>query len=259
LEQSSFQQQPARRFRLRLDGATLKRFGCLTLFLYTLSMSVFRLGLIGAGRMSPAELAERMASDPRILRLSGFASVLQLAGALGIPIFAYLLVEGFLHTSSYRRYLLSVAAAALVSEVPYDFAMSGKPVDWTDQNLLLSYTICLILLYGLRMAESRSGFSGHLVRGCILAASLLWAMLLRARFGIVSAALCAAYYLLRDRTALKILAGCGISSFYLSAPLSGLLLWMYDGTRGNIRFKYLYYALYPAHLLILGAAARMVS
>ena len=258
MEQTS-PSSPKRRFRLRLDGATLKRFGCLTLFLYTLSMSVFRLGLIGAGSLSPSELAERMASDPRIMRLSGFASALQLAGALCIPIFAYLLVEGFVHTSSFRRYLLSIAGCALVSEIPYDLAMSGVPFAWADQNLMVTYTVCLILLYGLKMTESRTGFLRYLMRGGLLLAAMLWVNLLRSQFGIVSVALCAAYYLLADRTALKILAGCGISSFYLTAPLSGILLWLYDGTRGNIRFKYLYYASYPVHLLVLGIAARLVA
>src|SRR5699024_11375707 len=61
-----------------------------------------------------------VAADPSLMSLSTWATILQMIGWLSVPVFAFLLVEGFQHTSSFKRYLLTMLGFAVVSEIPYD-------------------------------------------------------------------------------------------------------------------------------------------
>ena len=92
----------------------------------------------------------------------------------------------------------------------------------------------------------------------VWAATVLWSMLLQSAFGLATVLLAAVYYLWYDQKGVRVLLGCAVSILYVTAPLSGYVIYNYNGQRGRIaeKYKYLFYALYPAHLLILGLIGR---
>lgn len=51
------------------------------------------------------------------------ADSFRIVGRLAFPIFCYFLVQGFLHTSSRRRYAFRLFVLALVSQIPYMFCI----------------------------------------------------------------------------------------------------------------------------------------
>ena len=254
---------PLQRLRKRLaipmTGTNLKIYGCITMVFYTLSMSVIQNGLIRVNDYSAQELSDLLANDADMMLLSGWASVFQLIGGLAVPVFAFLLVEGFIHTSSYRRYLLSVLGFAVLSEVPYDLAMYDSLWDMSGQNALFTLAICLIMLYALQMFVDRKGVLYWIVQGVIVLAAVLWCSLLRTGFGLCTVLVTAIFYLLYEKNGLRIVLGSLVSIMYVTGPLSGYALWSYNGERGGKRNKYLFYAFYPAHLLVLGIAARIMA
>ena len=244
---------------IEMTRTSLKLYGCATMLFYTISTSLIQQGLIHVGRYSGEELGAALSASPQLMIMSGWAVIFQLIGGLAVPVFAFLLVEGFLYTRSFARYLLTMLGFAVFSELPYDLATSGRWIDWTNQNPLLTLSLCLIMLYGLRFFVDKKGVAPRLAQGCIVLAAALWSMLLRCGFGLCTVLLAAVYYLLYDQKGVKTLLGCAVSLMYVTGPLSAYALWSYGGEKGKDINKYWFYAFYPAHLLLLGLLARAIA
>ena len=67
-------------------------------------------------------------------------------GRLAFPIFAFLIVEGYFHTGSLRRYVGRLLLCALLSEVPFDLVMGGTVFYPFHQNVLWTFLIALLLI-----------------------------------------------------------------------------------------------------------------
>lgn len=238
---------------VEVTAATLKWYGCATMFFYSLSMTVVQNGLLHVNQFSNTQLREMWVADPDLMVLSSWAAVFQLLGGLAIPVFAFLLVEGFLHTSNYKAYLMRMVGFALLSEIPFDFAMSGRLFDWTSQNMLFTLSIGLVMLYGLRLFAAGKG-----VKLLIVLAAVLWSVLMKTQFGLCMVLLIAVYYLLKDHKAKLWISGT-IGLMYVTGPVSNFVLKRYNHQRGSQPNKYLFYLLYPLHLLILGVITHCIT
>lgn len=238
------------------DG--LKIFACVTMLIQTIGIAVVEKGIIHLDRYTQAELSEAMAADAHLMMLAGIGSVMQLIGGLAIPIFAFLLVEGFFYTSDYKKYLLSIVLFALISEVPYDLAMSQKAVDWSSQNGMITLAVCLLMLYFLRMVKTENSLACALIRILIVLCALVWVTLFRAQYGLCMVLLTAVFYIFYTRNIWKTFLGILISLLYVTAPLSFYGIWCYNEKRNDKLPKYAYYAFYPLHLLVLGGISLLL-
>ena len=104
----------------------LKIFACVTLILGSIGMIIFEKGIINVEQYKANELNDLLAGNSALMGQVGMTVALGFIGGLALPIIAFLLTEGFFNTSSYMKYLCAVFAFALISEIPYDFAMTGK-------------------------------------------------------------------------------------------------------------------------------------
>ena len=73
------------------------------------------------------------------------------AGRLAFPIFAFMAVEGYFHTRSFRKYALRLALFAVLSEVPFDLMYGGTWFYPVHQNVI--WTLLLGLL-GIHLMET---------------------------------------------------------------------------------------------------------
>lgn len=236
----------------------LKMFACAAMLLQTIGITIVQNGIIDLGSYTQEGLSKAMETDSTLMMQAGIGSVLQLLGGLAVPVFAFLLVEGFLNTSSYRNYLLSMVIFALLSEIPYDYAVSQKLIDWSSQNALVTMCICLLMLYFLRMGKEKGGAAGGFLQALIVLCAVAWVTLFRSAYGLCMVLLVAIFYIFYTKNVLKTVLGAIVSLLYVTGPLSFYPIWCYNGVRKDKFSKYVFYAFYPLHLLVLGLIANLL-
>ena len=84
---------------------------------------------------------------------------LRYIGRLSMPIYAFLLVQGYMHTRNFNRYALRMGIFALLSEVPYDLLFQGTWLEFQRQNILFTFLTALFVMKLLdASAKSRNIF-----------------------------------------------------------------------------------------------------
>lgn len=180
-------------------------------------------------------------------------------GRLAFPVFCFLLVEGFQKTSDRRKYAMRLGLFALLSEIPFDLAVSGKAVNWSSQNVFFTLLTGFLLMQFVSLFEEK--IKHVFLRGlaCIITflAAMLLAEALRVDYGAYGIIAIALLYFFRFGKVIQIIAGCIAFLWERAAPLAFIPIAFYNGKRG-ISLKYVFYLFYPLHLLILYLAERFV-
>lgn len=203
-------------------------------------------------------------------------------GRLAFPIFAFLVAEGFVRTRSRARYARRLLIFALVSEVPFDLLAAGRPVYPFHQNVLWTFLIALGCMQLLEWAKADSRPAARLVvsAGAVLGGFLagtafmvdyfgpgVWMVLVfyffrgngwRQRLGQLLCLLLLNGWLLAGQTVLLGGLALPIQTF---AVLALPFIWLYRGRQGphGRTVRWLFYGFYPAHLLVLTAAAAFAN
>lgn len=180
-------------------------------------------------------------------------------GRIAFPIFAYLLVEGFFHTKSRKKYILRMGIFALVSEIPFNLFLSGSFLYSKHQNVFFTFVIGLCMMAGMDAIRQRVfGELGLVLQllAVVAASGLAWVLGVDYQFyGIM---LIAIFYWFYGRPGWQCMVGCvwqmnceGKWILRAGLIISFLLLWLYNGERGKRKFGYIFYLFYPVHLLVL--------
>ena len=117
-----------------ITAAALRTWGMVFLAMGIVATGILQNRLLRLGEVSPGQLLQAMQSSDSVMAFATLALVLRAVATCAVPIFALLLVEGARHTGSFRNYFLRVAGLALLSEIPYNLAISGRVLDLTTRN-----------------------------------------------------------------------------------------------------------------------------
>lgn len=227
----------------RLSGADLKIIACISMFIDHLALVLGQTGIL--------KLITR-----------------DMIGRLAFPLFAYLLTQGFLHTSNKLRYFRNLLLFAVLSEIPYDLTINdtGRLLpEFTRQNTLFTLTLGFLLLWCMsklefsdwaeKLRSSKDSAQVFLQTGQLLLALSFGGLahFLHVDYGLLGILCIAAMYHFRFVPTSAMGAGCICLNLTLAMPgafFALLPISAYDKTRGK-QNKYLSYLFYPGHLLAL--------
>ncbi len=257
-----------------LTGAVLKNTAYVSMFIDHLFAIIF-LNYMNLHRIDGAW-------DPRLVPIYRAGRAV---GRIAFILFAFLIVEGFIRTRSRARFLLRLFLFALISEIPFDLAFSGKLFHWQSQNVYWTLVLGVLLLilweylsYNRRVLTAASRF-------LMTAAVCAIAFLCGTDYRFMGVLLILAFYLTREKSEGVRFATAGLIMFFgtwgsnliryagkytaaylfrtslreMYGLLAFLLIFSYNGKRGKQLPKPFYYGFYPVHLLILYGIARMIE
>lgn len=192
------------------------------------------------------------------LQVSWFFVCRGIIGRIAFPVFAFLLVEGYVHTRNRKRYLYTMLAWAVVTQ-PCCNLMHHMPwyTYWQGLNVLftLAAGLLALMIYD-------AGHLSSIKKPLSLLVLFMVVYLGRMDYGAMGVSFILLLYVLRGNWSLVLAAtlGCFLKKLPF-AGMSWILMLMYNGNRGFIRgnvSKYLFYAMYPLHMLAIWAVRTFV-
>lgn len=181
----------------------------------------------------------------------------RIIGRLAFPIYCFLLVEGYTHTSNFKKYASRLLIFAFISEIPFDLAFYGK-LGFAHQNIFFTLFIGLAAIYFIDNKEGKYNVDKTLV---IVAACIL-ATLLQTDYQFIGIVYILSFYFTRNLLMKKrlqivalIMIAINLSAGWLQqfSVLALIVIYFYNNEQG-VKNKFLqtsFYAAYPLHLLIL--------
>lgn len=247
-----------------ISRTTLRMWGLLFLVAGIVGRSILQMRVLGMGVISGQELLALLDSSPEMMNAATTALILQIMETCALPIFTFLLVEGFLHTSDLTKYFVRVAAVAVASEIPFDLAISGKFLDFSIQNPALGLPLCLIMLIFFRTYPGKS-IKNVLVKLLVTLGAVGWSAMLRVEYGACMVMVAVTLYLLWGKPLARNMVGatvailCGRGSLLmLAAPMGFLAVHSYNEEKNTEENRYISYLAYPVSLLFIAIAGKFV-
>ena len=231
-----------------LSGSTLKIIAIIAMAIDHFAASIILYGILM--QEHPAFLGHPISM---VIPWWSIYQVMRFIGRIGFPIFCFLLIEGFFHTSSKKKYAIRLFLFALLSEFPFDYALFDSPVNLGYQNVFFTLFLGLLTIWVIDTLCHRAGNQTFLWIGKILiaAAGCLAAWLLQTAYDYKGIILILLLYLFHDQKFLCTLVSCLSLLWEAPACLAFIPINLYNGKRG-ISLKYFFYLFYPVHLLIYG-------
>jgi len=176
-----------------------------------------------------------------------------LFGRFAFPIFAFLLVEGFVNTRNRKRYGLSLLILALLSEIPFNL-MHGGTLWFPRQNVMFTLLLGYLAMWSVEFFKSRPVVSMFLLLLMFLVSRFMLADYQTSGFIFILL-----MYGLRKENVIRCVASIVVLPAKAMVFLSLILTCLYNGKRGFVKtpfLKYCFYAFYPVHMLIIYFMAR---
>lgn len=208
------------------------------------------------------------------------------AGRVAFPIFAFMAVEGYFHTRSFKKYILRMLLFAVLSEIPFDLMYGGTWFYPVHQNVLWTFLLGLLGVWLMEQVRKK-GKTWMYLLVCVLVvpAGLVLGTLCMVDYYGVGVLTVFVFYFLHGRKWWCFL-GQLAALYWLNVELLGGLMypvqllgmefelcqqglallalipiWLYRGRQGyhSKPFQYICYAFYPVHMLLLVAVLNFIN
>lgn len=191
-------------------------------------------------------------------------------GRVAFPIFCYILVEGFIHTKNLEKYIKRMLLFAFISEVPFDMAIKGVFLEFSHQNVFFTLALGLIAIWFIEYSFNNFRYDDPIrIAGAWCGVSICCAITYYAKtdYALIGVIIVVLIYLFRNAPVIPCFIGPVLlivweyikyygenrtRYFEIASFLAVPILLMYNGKRGHLKIKWLFYIIYPLHLFIIG-------
>ncbi len=211
-------------------------------------------------------------------------------GRLAFPIYAFMITEGYIHTSNRKKYLLRLLVFAVVSEIPFDLFYNSTVFDPFNQNVLFTFVWGLLAIMQIDKIKAAFKEKKNIAKTTAISVLLIALISLGAKFtftdykflGYLTVIM---FYLFRDfpfAFVAQFIAMLHLNWFFFKgevvpieifeklteiptqvfAVFALIPIWLYGGKKGRSLGKvgqYGFYTFYPVHMLILYAIQQFNS
>ena len=217
------------RNKLRLLGLIIAAFGML-------SRGILQNRVLGMA--SGTDLAALLESSADAMNAATAAIILWVIEGTAVPIFTLLTVDGFQRTASVKNYLFRLLLLAVVSEVPFHFALTGRLLNPSPRNPVFGLVLVVVMLYLLRYYDGNT-VKHVFIRILVLFTACLWAGIGQVEYGVPMVLMAFFLYTLRQRHTMALFAAsaaalvCTVGNpLFMFAPFGFLLAHFYNGEEG---------------------------
>lgn len=199
-----------------------------------------------------------------------------LIGRMAFPIFAFLIVEGFFHTSDLKKYMKRLFIFGLISEIPFNLIYTGSIIFPFHQNVMFTLLLGLLIINEIDKFKNTKEIKKKIIPILKIFLFLLISIIGFVDYGVTGVLTIVVFYLFRgfklawigqliSLILLYIVFFEGQSvilnifnyEYFLPLQSIGVLslifIWLYNGEKGknNKLIKYLFYSFYPVHMLVI--------
>jgi hypothetical protein len=158
-----------------------------------------------------------------------------------------------------------LAGVALLAEIPYNLAMSGRWIDFGTRNPMVAMVLGVGMMYFFNFYSGKK-IKNILIRVLVVVLGYIWANMLRIEHGVPIVIMVCILWALRKRRGFQILIGCAMmftigaipgigTPMYWLAPIVFLVINFYNDEQGDEN-RWFNYLSYPMMLLIVGLIAK---
>ena len=199
-----------------------------------------------------------------------------LIGRMAFPIFAFLIVEGFFHTSDLKKYMKRLFIFGLISEIPFNLIYTGSIIFPFHLNVMFTLLLGLLIINEIDKLKNTKEIKKKIIPILKIFLFLLISIIGFVDYGVTGVLTIVVFYLFRgfklawigqliSLILLYIVFFEGQSvifnifnyEYFLPLQSIGVLslifIWLYNGEKGknNKLIKYLFYSFYPVHMLVI--------
>ena len=197
-------------------------------------------------------------------------------GRMTFPIFAFMISEGFIHTSNLKKYILRLLAFAVISEIPFNLFYGGSWFYPYHQNVMFTLLFGLLAIMLIDKAKKNRD-AKTIVKSALLVILLgIASFICFVDYGFWGFLIIIMFYLFRNfpfawlaQLAAMVIINCELfegqfivvdlfgKSFEFAtqgfAVFSLIPIWLYGGRKGKSSkiMQYGFYAFYPLHMIII--------
>lgn len=188
--------------------------------------------------------------------------IFRIIGRIAFPIFAYMIAEGCFYTRKRKKYLLMIAGLGIICQLVSTIATGSL-----YQNILITFTLAIITIFAIDNFLKKKNMPSFLLMALTVTGVIFVSYVapiifeshgFKVDYGIWGVLLPVFVYFSPTKTlkiffttlilAIRIFL---VSKLQLFALLAVPFLMLYNGKRGKLNMKYVFYIFYPAHLTIL--------